>query len=98
MPFTTIERRHDALLDLLTKWEPGDHCFMEYWPLVHAWRLSPRWTTADRLFGQVLLKALKYVLTFKFAQLKALLLAWQVFFIKFVMPYEDKKEAENGTI
>lgn len=98
MPFTTIDRRSAAMTGSLDKWEPGDHCFMEYWPLVLQWRLSPRWTTADRLFGQTLLKALGYVVTFEFARLKALLLAWQVFFIKFVMPYEDKKEAENGTI
>lgn len=98
MPFTTLYRRHEAMTNTLEKWEPGDHCFMEYWPMVHAWRLSPRWTTADRLFGQTLLKALKYAIMFQFPKLKALLLAWQVFFIKFVMPYEDKKEAENGTI
>lgn len=98
MPFTAQYRRAQAWEGTLQDWEPGDYCFVEYVPLANAWQRAPRWTTADALFGRVLLKALGYAVTFRFARLKALLLAWQVFFIKYVMPYEDRKEAENGTI
>lgn len=98
MPFTTLDRRVAARNGSLKEWQPGDYCFMEYCPLAYKWGCSPRWTTADQLFGYVLLQALLYTVTFRFAKLKALLLAWQVFFIKKVMPYEDIKENENGTI
>lgn len=98
MPFILQDRRSPAWLGDLKEWQPGDHCYVEYQFLVILWKNSPRWTTADALFGYVLKRSVKLLVTFQFPKLKALLLAWQVFFIKYVMPYEDKKEAENGTI
>lgn len=98
MPFITEDRRIAAYLGLLKDWQPGDYCYIEYRGMAYAWSIAPRWTTADSIFGHVLMQSLFYLVTFQFQKLKALCLAWQVFFIKKVMPYEDKKENENGTI
>lgn len=98
MPFITDERRGKIVMHESLDWQPGDHCYEEYLPLAQGFKRNPRWTMVDWQFGYVLKRASWYLITFNFVRLKALLLAWQVYFIKYVMPYEDRKEAENGTI
>ena len=98
MPFTAIDRRVAAVNNTLTEWQPGDYCFMEYRWMAYKWKGSPRWTTADEIFGIVLLETVRYAVMFQFKKLKALWLAWQVFFQLHVMPYELEKRAANGDI
>lgn len=89
MPFVTKEHRENPDLNI-----PGDRCYVYYKKFVDTWKENPRWTTADGLYQLLLMKRQHL----RFEELSALELAWQVFFIKYVMPYEDKKEAENGGI
>ncbi len=102
MPFIKQERRKiikekglDGLKDYPKSWiEPGDRCFVFYKPMVDRWKENPRWTTAHEI-----LKDMVYSKeTMSNEDQTAQSLAWQVFFIKYVMPYEDAKEKENGTI
>lgn len=95
MPFILQDRRPLALSGKLLEWQPGDHCYVYYQHLVDQWKANPRWTTAHELYKE-LLNSKDYFLSED--QAVAAELAWQVFFIKYVMPYEDVKEKENGTI
>jgi|WetSurMetagenome_2_1015567.scaffolds.fasta_scaffold73242_3 hypothetical protein len=85
MPFVTQDHRDNPDISI-----PGDRCYQYYKQLVDAWKKEPRWTTAHQLY--------RWIRYETFADPAAAELAWQVFFIKYVMPYEDKKEQENGTI
>lgn len=104
MPFTAQERRQPMLDGTLQEPQPGDFCYLHYKGFVDAWKASPRWTTAHNLYAQLLKDRMldwwgdeepkpNHDTNFVGREL-----AWQVFFIKYVMPYEDQKEAENGTI
>jgi hypothetical protein len=75
----------------------GQTCYLSYKDMVAAWNKAPGWTTAHRLYRMVLQlkQSASPIIT---DELTATDLAWQVFFIKYVMKYEDKKELENGTI
>lgn len=86
----------------------GDICFIFYTWLVHAWKNEPRWRTAHRVFDiavdpidneyfQYVYDRLQHKFELKDVT-KAASLAWQVFFIEFVMPYEILKKEQNGTI
>lgn len=88
MPFVTQEHREKPDVSI-----PGDLCYIHYKYLVTEWKKEPRWTTAHQLYKDYVCCA-----TDNDNDAVACSLAWQVFFIKYVMPYEDKKEAENGTI
>ena len=68
----------------------GDICFCEYRHLVEEWNKNPRWTNAHEIT--------KKHFDLSDDQHTAAFLAWMVWFNKKVMPYEDKKEKENGTI
>lgn len=96
MPFTKQERRIAALEGSLKEYEPGDLCFLYYNFLVTEWKKESRWTTAHNLFKKMVFE--DFAKPESQDHICAMQLAWQVFFIKYVMPYEDKKEAENGTI
>lgn len=87
MPFVTQAHRTSPDLTI-----PGDRCYVHYKWMVEAWKKEPRWTTADTIYAKVM----DFSENCKDQCAKEL--AWQVFFIKYVMPYEDLKEAENGTI
>jgi hypothetical protein len=90
--------------------EVGDPCYVFYRHLVEAWKLEPRWRTAHRLYRDLVIDrqndpfyvmVLKELLECEFATLDvdaALELAWQVFFVRFVMPYELEKIDQNGDI
>lgn len=89
MPFVTKEHREHPDPSI-----PGDRCYRWYKYLVNEWNIEPRWTTADRLYHDIYWNDDGS----STEETVARHLAWQVFFIKFVMPYEDKKENENGAI
>lgn len=106
MPFINGKNR-----DLIHKHGPvacqdvGDICFVFYDQMVKVWKREPRWRTADRIYNDFFDDDfMNYVcdqLYGKFSRpriVNACDLAWQVFFLKYVMPYEDLKEFENGTI
>lgn len=91
MPFVTADHRLCPDLSV-----PGDLCYIYYNSLVEAWKKEPRWTTAHNLFKKMIFQDLARPMDED--MITAAQLAWQVFFIKYVMPYEDLKEKENGTI
>lgn len=96
MPFTLKERRQPMIEGRLKEPERGDFCFLEYRPMILAWNKSPRWSTADRIYREYLLKRLQSEPMLD--TIAALDLAWQVFFNLHVMPYEVKKREENGEV
>jgi len=95
MPFITPDRRkaiNERGVGVLTEITPGDICYAYYKPMVDAWKANPRWTTAHNIYKDMLgCYELEETMT-------AHHLAWQVFFQLYVMPYELKKQAENGDI
>jgi hypothetical protein len=114
MPFVKQERRKEIdRLGVVACSEYGDICYYFYKLMVDRWKKEPRWSTAHIIYRDFILddatgisKPNIYWSTFDLLQAKfdlldvkaALDLAWQVFFQKYVMPYEDLKENENGTI
>lgn len=89
MPFVTQDHRDRPDMSL-----PGDRCYIYYRQMVESWKANPRWTTANSIY-----MLMKYETSSTIASdVAAYELAWQVFFQKYVMPYEDLKEKENGTI
>jgi len=85
MPFVKQECRAEGH----TPCAVGDLCYIEYKKLITAWRTERRWTTAHNEF--------KRVFDVDDEQ-AAKTLAYLVFLVKEVMPYEDEKEKENGAI
>lgn len=83
MPFIKAEHRDNPNVNI-----PGDRCYIEYSNMMKKWRADPRWTTVDDIA----------CLLFPGQFARARFLAFLVFFSKTVIPYEDKKEKENGTI
>jgi hypothetical protein len=73
--------------------EPGDICYVFYKPMVEQWKVNPRWSTAHRLYRELLERFHN-----SDDDEAAHHLAWQVFFNTYVMDYERRKELENGTI
>ena len=85
MPFVEPECRQPDHISCSV----GDLCFKEYAELVKTWKENPRWTTFHDQFRNI---------TECSDEAAAKVLALWVFFIKYVMSYEDIKERENGTI
>jgi hypothetical protein len=86
MPFVKKECREPGH----TPCAVGDYCYVEYKKLIDEFRSNRRWTNVHEM-------------TKKFFDLAndtdtSRFLAYMVWFIKEVMPYELEKEAENGTI
>ena len=114
MPFIIEERRQLInRLGVVACNEYGDICYYFYKLMVERWNKEPRWRTAHVTYRDFILdddsgisKPNIYWSTFDLLQAKfdlldvkaALDLAWQVFFIRFVMPYENMKILENGDI
>lgn len=94
MPFILKSRR--PLIDSGSikpdLWEPGDRCYVYYKQMVQKWKASPRWTTADSIYRDVLLH------NFTVEDRAAIELAWQVFFNLYVLPYELLKREEQGDV
>lgn len=108
MPFIKQERRDiierlgiDALKESPERIQPGDRCYYYYRGMVKQWKANPRWTTAHEIFKRMMFSygITSHPSTDEQAEWDAAhLLAWQVFFVRYVLPYEDEKEKENGTI
>ncbi len=99
MPF--IPQSNRFLLDLGS--EPtsvGDMCYLKYKAFVSAWKAEPRWSTAHTVYKDMRNQLHGNFLQRGISQDEAVAfeLAWQVFFHKFVMPYELEQEIKNGTI
>jgi len=96
MPFIKPERRliiNEKGLTGLEKIEPGDICYKFYKAIMDRWNANPRWTTAHEIYRDLINTKVESQ-----DHLAALGLAWQVFFIKHLWPYEQKKIEENGDI
>jgi hypothetical protein len=91
MPF--VEQSHREKPDLTI---PGDRCYIWYRWMMDQWHRNRRWTTVDNIYAQVA----EYHLARKLPKesLRALDLAWQVFFIMHVVAYEEEKKELNGDI
>ena len=103
MPFTTRESRlkfpdtkteNENLAHAHKIGQPGDRCFVFYRPMIRAWRMSPRWTTAHELRK----KKDDDLLYLGTDDRTSLNMAWDVFFNLHVMEYERKKREENGEV
>lgn len=96
MPFVTQEHRDNPDMSI-----PGDICYTFYREMVIKWNKQPRWTTAHNIY-----KEMQFIIKQAHPQwflgpcdnCAAYGLAWQVFFQKYVMPYEDDKCRLNGDI
>lgn len=91
MPFVNQEHRDKPDLAI-----PGDRCYVWYKWMIAEWKKERRWTTADRIYDQVCEFHKQRKLPRE--QLRALDLAWQVFFADEVMSYEKEMKAKNGAI
>ena len=89
MPFVDEEHRKNPDPTI-----PGDRCYLHYKRMVDAFKAERRWTTADRLYKEMIVQ--RPYLTLDEAVAEEL--AWQVFFLNYVMVYEREKESQNGTI
>jgi hypothetical protein len=78
-------------LDILM---PGDRCYVFYKKMVEQWRANPRWTTAHEIYKELQYASLLQNPDDEVAQS----LAWQVFFQLYIIPYELKKQEENGDV
>lgn len=111
MPFVTQERRLALDLGGLKEAkEPGDLCYLAYKTMVKRWKLDPHWHTAHIIYRDLLdtieipdvpsemLNGDRPEWYTEQDLQAAVELAWQVFFCKYVWPYELKKIRENGDI
>jgi hypothetical protein len=105
MPFITKDRREiiDTIgLDGFTDAggephvQPGDLCYIFYKEMVERWRAAPRWTTAHEIYKNMILRPSLHSMSLDY--MVAQWLAWEVFFTKYIMPYELQKIEENGDI
>lgn len=71
---------------------PGDRCYVWYRWMIDEWKKERCWTTADRIYATVMHP------DESLEQQRAKELAWQVFFLFKVLPYEEEKMEENGDI
>lgn len=92
MPFTTPEARRIA--EAVGPQTVGDRCFLAYRAMVRQWKASRRWTTAHEIYKDMIMKRPYKILDDTVAEE----LAWQVFFLKHVMIYENEKEVINGPV
>lgn len=92
MPFIDQVSRRQLDNYLRLPSSSGEKCYIFYKQIRAMWNKNPRWTTADEIYRWV--QEPETYTDFK----RAKELAWQVFFQKHVMKYEDEKEAENGGI
>lgn len=93
MPFINKLQREDiGASDGAWVETPGEKCFVFYKRMMDQWRAEKRWTTADRIYKWVRLQ------DYKEDWQRAKELAWQVFFIEEIMPYERKMKKKNGAI
>lgn len=88
MPFVPQRNRRSLAVGEPPK-TVGDECYQYYLPMIHRWRKERRWTTAHNLFKEAFNVN---------DQEAARTLAFLVFMIREVMPYEEGKAKENGEV
>lgn len=97
MPFTETKdrRKMDRIIELqkelasmMNEVKPGDRCFVEYRQMMKKWAANPKWTTCDQILSAM----------FPDDSQRAFFLAFLVFFMLKVMPYERMKQRENGDV
>lgn len=93
MPFIPWERREKLDKEPWKSEMPGEDCYLFYKDMVQRWKANPRWTTAHQIYRDVMTNKSKDI-----NELTAQRLAWQVFFIWWVVPYEREVEKCNGQI
>lgn len=102
MPFIKPERRHEIDwrgLNALEEIQPGDRCYVHYKRMVDEWRAGPSWATAHNIFKDMVdVSSINASSEDTKDEIIASTLAWQVFFVLHVIPYELKKQEENGDI
>lgn len=113
MPFITQDNRKKVLAYKQRKdnsipkdWQVGDWCYYFYVDMVKIWKEKRRWSTAHTIYKEMLIETSIMLSGLPFAKttelskdiITAYNLAWQVFFIKHVMIYENEKEQQNGEI
>jgi len=76
---------------------PGDLCYVEYKKMMEKWKENSRWTTAHNIYREVMTTSYG-IDVHSLDGVVAKHLAWQVFFYKHILPYENEKEKENGDI
>lgn len=86
MPFIKQSERLGALS--LDNNEPGDKCFRHYSAFMEMWKAEPRWTTIDKYAQRV----------WGDDEQRAAALALLVAMHFHGIPYEIKKQKENGDI
>lgn len=99
MPFIKLKQRrkidHNGLKSTTNV---GDICYFYYTNyMINVWKKTPRWTTAHYI-RQRMIKETGINSKLSLEKITAYKLAWEVFFQRFVMPYEQKKIKENGDI
>lgn len=103
MPFIKQSQRDLCDKDIRFAEEKGDLCYLIYKDLLAEFKANPRWRTIHDIYKTKLIETF-WLFKFKGTKfsredaLTALHLAWQVFFINVVMPYEEQKMEENGDI
>ena len=109
MPFITPDRRKiidkDGIYSLEVI-EVGDWCYVYYKSMVKRWKENPRWTTAHKIYEEMIRANVGDIPTGVDSELRTQLwkeraaheLAWQVFFQIHVLPSELKKREENGDV
>lgn len=90
MPFVDAAHRKNPDPNIV-----GDLCYVHYKRMMEEWTRNPRWTTAHKIYKNIRNNVYSMIVE---DNIIAQELAWQVFFQLHVMPYERKKEAENGPI
>ena len=110
MPFIIQERRkiiNEEGIEGLDFIQPGDRCYKFYKVMVNKWKVNPRWSTAHEIYKEIIGIDISRRLFHsmygsrneeELDDYTSRLLAWQVFFQLYVIPYELKKKEENGDI
>jgi hypothetical protein len=93
MPFIPKTARYELDKGSRSPQTSGEICYKFYADMMDKWRRCPSWTTADRIYNEVMEKG-----NWKVNYQRGKELAWQVFFQLHVMPYELEKQKENGDI
>lgn len=100
MPFIPENERANPDLS-----KAGPRCYVHYRHMMDEWKKERRWATADRIYRQMIIEPRLHdaAITDGFSQrvigdVAAVELAWQVFFLMKVLPYEEEKQELNGDI
>lgn len=88
MPFVDAEHRKNPDYSI-----PGDRCYVWYRWMKTKWNAERRWSTVDSIYASVRFSDDELQ-----GEQRAKELAWQVFFLLEVMPYELEKQELNGDI